>query len=713
MMGLSLARLVVVFFLLAVSLVYISANVFGPFFAVPDTFGIYETYLIHGLFGGVYYYWGQLIGRTSAIFFAFLEIFITDTVALSAWKSFVFFRFLNHFMVVAAFYFGLRMVLREAPRLLALALAIFIYGAAQSLWGYMPEEMFSGPGTPVESPLTNTRGLWMLWLLDQAIYLLSAATFVVVFSYLWRFAYRGLTSAHTVGFLVCFFLFLNSHELNLITGGIVMGCITLICFAPRLIRGSVADSPAGEMMATDRSPSANRRALVTFLAFLVVFLASAAMQVLSPSLDHRDQAWPAAMPLFPDAAVAGLNAGWTTFARMLDMSLPVLPAVFLACLAAGIAYGPAQPARLRRHVPAFICLALLTLAVLSFAMSGLMTYSSRMLAGRTYFESHQHLYTSLLGAWSMGLIGCLVGACLRVSETARRASAGAAWAIPVVTAGLLIVPSAAFQDSYAYLQGEHEPDLPGMLGPNQTALYARLDRQLSSPDKDGKVYADEVFIHRGDQDNSVFRGFFESDLTGLVNLYRVKEVVYLPCELGPKPTVCNGRGERPRHEAFEFNRPSDLKRKWHEASNLVLSQVDDGITLTANASEGRHSLLGGPFEKGEQAAVHVEIEIADRAMIAGLAVALISDDGEAVQPFDLEKGVALSGDESGARIARAAVAGTGDDSLTLSVTFVAFGASPTFDLRLYLLDAQGGFSYVGDPDSALEVGAIRLYLVHS
>jgi len=718
-------KLAVIAFMLAVSGVYIVSNAINVFFMVPDTFSVYRNYLNEGALGGVYSYWVHFMGRISSMALAFFEIMLIDTFAHSLWQGLVFFKVLNHLSIMAAFYIGFRMFAPGTSRLLVVALSVFAYAVSNSLWG--------GNSFP------STSGILTLWLVDQSIYLFSAATYLIMFACLWRYLNQDFTRGQVLGFFLVFFLFLNTHELNLAVGGMVLAIVVTGNSVPPLLRHMAASHWGGLYLCGDHKSRPHRndnrghlydiwwrgwangfrhffsireRPLTTSAGLTFIYITSAAIQLLSPSLSFRENVWPVAMPLFPDSFLAGLNTGWSTFDRFFEFSLPVLPAVFLACLAAGLTSSQRRNVRARRRAIFFIGLALFFLACFSFIMSTLMIYSSRLTEASRIFAPHQHIYTSILGAYTVGLIGLLLGGSIIDFPALRKNLKHATWGFLAVVTLFMIMPSPAFQDTYAFLRGERQFDVPGSGGWLQADAFSRFDEQLRHPDTDGKAYVDELFVHTGSPDNPAFRKYFESNDIGLARIYSLSDIIYLPCELGPKPIVCNGKGLPPRQEEIKFEWGNSKGSDRYKPVNIT-TIFESGLKISETPDYGEHYLNVGPIGKGEQVAIRAEVEILDPKDVNGFALNMISADGAAIQYFDLKNMKASVGDESGGQIIQPKVMVRDDGVVVLSAIFVVFGSSPTFDFRLQMVDDVLTTRYTGQSNRGVVIGRLTLSLVHS
>ncbi len=689
----TLTKLAVILLLVWPAAVFMSVNALNMFFTVADTFVGFDTYDAHGLLGGVGFYWEHLIGRVSAMFVFFTELALSDRVAPTPWQGLVFFRYFNHLMVIVAFYAAFRSVAPGLTRTLGLLLGLFAYLAAQSFWA-LP----ACPGCP---PFEAAQ---ILWLLDHSIYFFTAVMYLVVMGFLWRFLTGDLSTGGTALFLAFFFGLATSHEISLVVAGLVlaaMGVATLTGVLPRR---------AGP----DRRAAALRVPAVTLPPFAAAYAGSAALQLLSPSLAFRESVWPPAMPLIPDAVLGGLAARQAVFERLLLATHPVVPAVFLAALLAGLATRPGDRPRRPGLAAAFLLLNLGCLTGLAFLMPILMVYGGRLAPGAQELSSMQHVFILFLGVGVAGFLGLLLATrILPPMPWLRRPAAIGAWAVPVLAAALSVLPSPAYREGLAYLSGDRRIDAAGMNAPNQTTLHARLDRQLSHPDATGTAYADEVFLHRGDPDNPAFRRFLEGNGTGLSRMYRLADIVYLPCELGPRPDVCNGKGGRPEHSALRFDDPDSLAARWVVTEGATARPTADGLRLRETGAGGEHYATAGPFEKGAQVAIRAAVDIAAPADAGRIGLYAISGSGSALQVFDLAAARPAEHGDFGGRVVRPQVVRLDATTLRLSAIFVLSGEAPTFNLRIQLVDDDGATGYPGNDRRAVTVRRAVLYLVRS
>ncbi len=690
-----------------VSLVFVSASAISVLFLFPDSLTLHWSYREFGVLGGVYNYWAALtLQRVAAMALALSEVAVIDSVFASLWQGEVFFRIFNQLVLIALFFYAIRLILPALSRWLALGLVLLAFGAA----------LAGSSALPAFEERPGDHNFLNIWLLDQCNYFSMASMHMLVVALLWVYLRDGFTPARHVLFLGAFAVFLNTHELSLVIGGIVLAAMALASLTLarhpevppgiarwRLMRGDAGRSPIGIVLASG------------------LYVVSAAVHLLAPGLSARSETWPAQMPLFPDALTAGAGPGLSPLWSMGSLSEPLLQSLLLAAGLAGFAVRREDGRRLRRRSPVFAVFVLLLLAVLMVTMSGLDAYTGRLMhlpIGKTVLPPHQHLIVALLMTYSAVVVGLLVGVWARGAISRMTFPAWPAWA--VIAAGLvLVVQSAAFCDVLGFVAG----DKPAYIGyapmpwPNQFAEFARLDDQLRHPDAAGTAYVDEVTLfgpkHTQMFNTDLYRSFYTSGVPGLVKSYGLSRIVYIPCAFGPNPTLCNGLGKRPEHRSLDFGSMPAFEQSWR-TETLVTGDLDAfGMRVAEAPGRGEHYLGGGPFARGDQAAVHVEVELREVANIPKFGLYLTGADGAALQVFDLEAGRVDAHGNFGATVIRPAIETRDDGTRLLRATFVTHGPTHSFDLRLQFVDADGATIYEGHPDRAVRVGRIRMYLVES
>jgi len=687
---------------------YIYASAFTFTFIFPDTFTLWESYLRNGYFGSIYFYWNELIGRVSAISFATLEVMLIHTFAPSPWQGIVFFRIVNNLMICAAIYYSFRMFSPTTPRLLLAGIALFAFSASDTL--SVSNVTFATLDTwPNVKGVNAVTGIWLL---DQSIYFVMTASYFIVFAYLWRYVTEGLKSIGLWLFLFYFIVFLNSHELALVVGGLIYFVMLMSTLYQR-----AGHSTKSQPFQTPPQDSSNVQG--TWLSgssfsivaiFGIVYAVSASIRIFSPSLASQNKVWPVSKPIFPDSFEIGFAAGWSTFERLVDLSTPVMPILFVVCLAAGIAFRRDDIIRGRRMVLLFIFLAIFFLASFSFAMSTLDASTNRLRWDA--FPVHQHLPTSFMGAFCTGMVGLLLGSLFPSGATRRGLFNLVSWTFLAAGAAVIYF-SPQFDEIVTYLRGNGELRQDGGSWSNQIKEFARFDQQLRDLDADGKAYADELSLFTPDpaypQNYTSF--YHPPAWRGLGPMYGLSEIVYLPCELAPKNN-CTSPGLQ---EELEFGDGGALKGTWRRPSNVAVSYGTGSMTITETPNNGEHYLLGGPFDKGERTIVHAEVEILNRKNVDYFALYLMSADGTAIQMFNLKKKRPFRRGEYGARASQAKITETGDGVLLLSVTFSVIGPSPTFELRFQMLASFSGLlnadatNYAGDAERLVEIGKVRLH----
>ena len=613
-----------------ISAVYVWAAAFNILFLFPDELYLFHVYEIHGYFGAIRHYWEDLtIGRISAMGLGFLEVMLTDYLLPSPWWGTVFFRGLNNLLMVVVVYICFRRAIPTLPRYLIFAIAILFYASANSL---------NDPST----------GHFMaIWLLDQVNYYFLAAAYFFVFSYLCIYLRSGFNRSNEFVFALWFFLFLNAHEIALVVGGLILFIMFLLSVARPLRRGSTLPGILQQQRDVRFQQTQNRPYPVTAtdyiccftegilsagktiraifasgiatrsrfaLAFYgVIFCISAAIHLSAPGLSTRDKIWPKSMPFLPDSFLSGFNAGVSTFERMIDFSPPIAPILFLVSLVSGFVFSPVINSKTRRYYYQISGLAIFFVIVFSFTISSLMAYTGRI---GSYFPPHQLVFFAFLSLHLTALLGFFTGSILRSDEIRFRHKL-LPWPV-IATASVVIYISPIHRGTVTFLQGEsvvtHVHPRP-----NHHVKFQRTELQLRTVTAGKKAFVDEIPLFTPKSPRTTIE-FFHGNAFGLAPVYGLNDIIYIPCELGPKPKLCNGQGRRPMHKRIVFDKPSDYKTKWGRPTHVRVDLGGNGILIRETPARGEHYLLGGPFKRGEQSAVHVEVEILERRNLKKFAL---------------------------------------------------------------------------------------------
>ena len=178
----------------------ITMNLPGPPF--PDEISGYNLFRRDfGYFGAIKYYWHALIGRPGALAWFGWPMMIFPGRWVDPWQTLVVVRAFNWLLALACVAAFLRVVFDRLSILLCLGTAGLLLAASMSSLG--------GWG------VTN------LWVLDQAIYLLTFMLFCVVLLLCWRIAAHG-PDRFAALLPPIFLLFLTAHEINLVTGSLIL-----------------------------------------------------------------------------------------------------------------------------------------------------------------------------------------------------------------------------------------------------------------------------------------------------------------------------------------------------------------------------------------------------------------------------------------------------------------------------------------------------------
>lgn len=570
---------------LALCGMFVAANMMSTQFLHPDEIAAHVQASFIGVLQAVYFYWGHLYGRVSALFYLFAQDRIIDALHIGPWIGTVAARGFNHLLVLTAFVYAVRAVLPRASRTAAIAFGALALAAAFAL------------AAQHVSPYTGATPINGTWQVDQSIYFLTAAAYVAVAAAAWGHVRDGLSLPAQVAFAALFFVYLSAHEINLVVGGLLLAALTVANATP--------------------PPKAPRRpgARWAFPALLAaVYAVSAAIQVFAPSVRIRGEGdWASAMPLFPDAFLVGAKAGGMVFLQFLDARAPILPLLLAVAILAGRAYGGAAVDAVRCRWAAAALVALLV--VYAFVTSTLSAYTS-VLGPDQLLPPHQIVFIDMLGTFTVIAAGSLLGASWPQRAVAPRA-------LPLASVVLFAVVATAPGTRATLSFVSHRAPFDG---------YARMDRQLRAPDAAGVAHVDEWRIFRPGEEPSYVQ-FFTAQGSGLQVLYKLGAIVWTPCMMGPHPNVCGGRGGQPTYERVRA-RGEAQSRLWTASQGLTTETSKAGVWLGETAGHAEHFIETRRFANGLQAAIRVaiEIEAPDRHYVA---VSVNGPETSAVQYFDL------------------------------------------------------------------------------
>lgn len=663
--------------------VHIAANAVGFVMLMPDELNAYHMLVTFGFADAWSRYWTDLIGRFSAIGFLLGELWLVDRLAPSPWIGAIVARAINHLLVVAAFFAALRVGVRALGTGRSALLAVGALAAAHVAAG--------------------TVGIVGTWLLDHSIYFLSAATLPLVAAYVCRFAIEGFEPEDAIAFFAVYVLFLGAHEINLVPGGGVLALMAWVHW--RRARVASADAASQE------------RPFLVFCAIL--YGASAAAQVFSPSLGFRQSVWPSKMALFPDGIILGSKTLLSIAWQMLGTFPPTVAAVGLVGAALAIASGVVGRIELRAAAMFAALLCAMCAAVL-FTMAMLSATIGYTRTETVYLPPHQRIYVALLFAACAAAVGSAAGCWIRREflPMARERSAPVALAACVLALGILADPGHWRVARFLFADGAilyGEEGLGAARRTNNFSEYLRFDRQLRAPSTGRVAYLDEInhFSSPGHMFEATYRAYFESDAFGFSSIYRLREMIHLPCELGARKDACNGIAGRIEHRRVSASSPQSLESLLGAAQGVTRRIGSDGLRITATGTPGEHFVaFEGASEKGE-VSLRIDARFADAAPGTRIVLHAVSDGVSASQPFDPTAAAFGPSAEftPTARVHGASIRREADGSIRVRVGLALADAGRRFALRLQLADESYGTEFGDRPDLAVTVRALEISIV--
>lgn len=327
---------------LYVYLVYVAANAVSV--PAPDELSALNLTKTFGILGTILYYWENFVGRFSATTWLVLQLWSADSLGITPWSGFVALRSVNHILLVLGFYALLRLVYPESGRLSSIVFAIAFHALV-----YASQDL---------ARIGN------YWLFDQAIYLVTFSTYCLLLGLFWRIATKGLDLWAALSPLV-WLIFLGAHEINLATGGILLGLFAIsIAYSSLKSDGMVATLRLW-LRAHYRRGGIKERYARLLSAYCVTFVLAALLQVMSPSVAYRNSHWVPEVGSVEALISYGVQSSFTPLLELLlGFEGSVLPLLFAGCIF-GILWHQADSARrMRGYLLVPLALALVTTVIM-------------------------------------------------------------------------------------------------------------------------------------------------------------------------------------------------------------------------------------------------------------------------------------------------------------------------------------------------------------
>ena len=691
----------------------------GTNFLMSDEIQAYAMNLEHGPVQAVHVYWVEWIGRTSAMGWLQAQFSLGQLAGLRPWEGAVAARWTSFLMAAVCFLVGLRALIPKLPWAVSFTITLAGLVGAMTLTGFQTFREY--------------------YALDWSIYLGTFFFFCLSVGS-WQQLYRDSTSASGIAWCaVAFALFLNAREASLVGGGLILTATTwdLRRTAPAETERSMSWLALNSAMSPIRPapPRTRSRLLGVILGFRhgfsrehalillwLVYLASAMLQVFSPSVAFRARVWPA-KETFLDSILIGFPATIPFFVDLVNPRHGFFLLIFVMSITATALFSPAS-ARLRSIVP-YLMPMVATLAMM-FAMAVLSVRTgihgtaaaaatSQAWAlptlGIQQMPIRQSFLTYLMAMISLTSIGALVG----YSERVRRLGRKNLLAVLLGAATLTLLSVYSHKTFHSAWHFARETDM-------YEVNLVRSAQIAAGPSEDGRIYVEE--FTRGHELSAYYEASFRvrgAQLYGKLDYYLV------PCTLGPKPTVCNGYGHPVRQRSIAAD-GQELRALWQNALGVSvdLPPLVTGAGLIARltgarpadlvateaASAGEHFISTRPIRRSNQSAVRVEVQIAHTDSPA-LMLQAISGDNAGTQTFDMRAIQSLgTGEVGNGRVRDPLIIRNPDGTTTISALFALFRPADDVEVRLFTL-ADTGESTVhqGDATRRLVIRRTKIRLV--
>lgn len=695
-------------FLLLAAL-YISANGISIQYMFPDEIAAMLTYQNRGgVISGTYSYWASVIGRIWAIGWLMIQFAFVEGFGLSPWVGAVTGKAVNHLLVLILFYFAIFMLPTKAPKIIIFSLATLVFSSAQ-----------------VSSGIATVKGTYLL---DQAIYFNSIALYSLLIGLFYYCSVNGFSKTFRFLIIGVFILYLNSHEINLVVGGMLMtgmlGTIALRKFknldAPGPTKKKIGGAKGVQQFVAglanlwtqlktsfnfmnynvgNKRRNSDSKYIIFIVSLCMSYLISAALQLFSPSIEFRSNVWPPKIPLFPDAFIAGFSILKNSLVYAFQFNGGFFVGIVICAIVVVWVYPTNNKIRTWANL-SFAMLLIFLLVLQIYVMATLNAYIGvhLTLEPLSFMAPHQLIFINMLYAFTLVAVGLVIGSLLPKPS--------------IIHGRVIAVWIVFFSTSFFHLNSASFMDTKNFVfGGSKIKSFVRLDHQLKNPTQDRVSVVDEVPLFENCVHCAVksYYDFYEGP-SGLQVLYGLKDIVFVPCELGSSPTVCNGRGKIPISSEQYFTGRS-LRNKWASFHHAKATIVDNGLEFRETPEVGEHFLYSVHTKKGGQTAIRVKVEIT-KATSKNFMLYLISPDGSAFQGFNLTNNLPGPHGEFNAFRRDARIVKEGNKHI-VSAVFVISGPADQFSLRFQLADDDGETVYHGDGDRSVTISRVQLNLIES
>jgi len=289
----------------------------------PDETAAFSIFTIHGYFKGVGYYWYVLIGRISAMMWLGLAPMFSKLTNTDPWTTLVFARLINWIFILVSLTFFLRCILPRLSIFVSIIVSSILLSSALISIGFT--------------------GIKYYWLVDQSIYSFSFAIYCILMGLLLKQSNKSNYFIYIL--LIFFFLYLNSHEIHLISGGLILMLIFL-----KILHNEFYKK--------------NKKWIFFIIAFLI-YLFSINIQIFSPSLDSRYKFFPVEKTWLESIQLSYQSIFFPLKEIYLGFKGAVLPIILLGI---GIGSWNGKPQQFKK-IKILLIFSIVVPFILSFAMS--------------------------------------------------------------------------------------------------------------------------------------------------------------------------------------------------------------------------------------------------------------------------------------------------------------------------------------------------------
>lgn len=619
-LGKRLAILIFAAINLYVVVLYAAANVVTlPF---PDELSAYNVTRSMGVPATVIYYWENFIGRFSAVGWTSFEFSVLEQLGLSGWKALVAARLFNHAFLILSLYFLIRMVYSTFYRSVCLAISAVIHALVYS-----------------SQDLARVLNYWIL---DHAIYLLSFSTYCILLALFWRLAVKG-TDLWALVLPLFFIVFLGAHEVNLVTGGLLLGLFGLV-IARRTMK---TEGPAATFWLWAKAhvkwggPREHCARLLTTLC--LVYLASACAQVLSPSVAYRNSVWTPQIASFWAWLTNGLKTAHVPFLELLlGFEGSILPLLLFGIIL-GIASAKTREIRDLRALflvpPALAFLTTTTIGVLSESIGVLLSHYefSEQKLGRFHTDkinvwkfAPMQKYLYIYQLWLLGVF--FFGAFLGV-EFMCRSRRTSPWVRRTVH---LLAPVTGLWLLYALFSS---PGLASVRAFDSWSEFLAMDRRLDVLNRrtqgefsssNSTVFVEEFLNYQPAVVNMLLPGVYPYE-SQLAAIHSGGSFMFVPCTTAGELADCLTRHRKHLQRTYQGEGPA-VSRFWQGRGPAPATGTRFGISP---GDETFGSLTSPEIKKGARTLIEVTIELSASRKVeeSALQLSLGSADGEALIIF--------------------------------------------------------------------------------